>query len=230
MKRTLPTIAISTGRPAKGFTATLVATAALAAVVAATGCGRNHGPVPGAGLPAAAVRVRMIESTQQTATEEVMGTVQAKLRATIEAKVPGRIGTMPVSLGQSVKEGDLLAQLDVREIQAKLDQAAAGRKQAERDYQRASALFAQQAMTQAEYDAAEARYHVAKAAVEEAESMLDYARVHAPFDGVITRKLADVGDLALPGKPLLEMETRWRCDSLPACPMRSVTGSNRARG
>jgi pyruvate/2-oxoglutarate dehydrogenase complex dihydrolipoamide acyltransferase (E2) component len=43
-------------------------------------------------------------------------------------------------------------------------------------------------------------------AVSEAETMLGYAKVTAPFDGVITRKLADVGDLAMPGKPLLEIE------------------------
>jgi pyruvate/2-oxoglutarate dehydrogenase complex dihydrolipoamide acyltransferase (E2) component len=42
--------------------------------------------------------------------------------------------------------------------------------------------------------------------VSEAETMMSYARVTAPFDGVVTRKLADVGDLAMPGKPLLEIE------------------------
>ena len=40
----------------------------------------------------------------------------------------------------------------------------------------------------------------------EAKTMLDYTLIVAPFDGVITRKLADVGDLAAPGKPLLQME------------------------
>jgi RND family efflux transporter MFP subunit len=43
-------------------------------------------------------------------------------------------------------------------------------------------------------------------AVSEAETMMSYAKVTAPFDGVVTRKLADVGDLAMPGKPLLEIE------------------------
>jgi RND family efflux transporter MFP subunit len=47
---------------------------------------------------------------------------------------------------------------------------------------------------------------VARAAVIEAETMLGYSKVTAPFDGVVTRKLADVGDLASPGKALIEME------------------------
>ena len=47
---------------------------------------------------------------------------------------------------------------------------------------------------------------VATAGLTEAETMLGYASVTAPFDGVVTRKLADIGDLAMPGKPLLEIE------------------------
>lgn len=192
--------------PASNVTASLASAALLAAAVLFAGCSRKHEAPVGANLPTARVRVQMIESTKQPGIEEVMGTVQAKLRATIEAKVPGRIDSMPVALGQTVKAGDLLAQLDVREIQAKLDQAKASLKQAERDFNRISALLEKQAVTQAEFDASQARYSIAKAAVAEAESMLAYARVVAPFDGVITRKLSDVGDLAMPGKPLLEME------------------------
>lgn len=185
----------------------LGAAVVFAAALALTGCGREHEAPPGRSLPAAAVGVVTVEYSKHPALEEVMGTVQAKLRATIEAKVVGRIDTMPVSLGQSVKAGDLLAQLDVREIQAKLDQAKASLEQAERDFKRISALLDQQAVTQAEFDASQARYRVAKAAVAEAESMLAYARVVAPFDGVVTRKMADVGDMAMPGKPLLAMES-----------------------
>jgi len=61
-------------------------------------------------------------------------------------------------------------------------------------------------VTHHEYDAVEARQRVAQAGVAEAETMLGYAKVTAPFDGVVTRKLADVGDLAAPGRPLLELE------------------------
>ena len=69
-----------------------------------------------------------------------------------------------------------------------------------------SALLDQRAVTQGEFDASQARYSIASAAVAEAESMLSYAKVVAPFDGVITSKMADVGDLAMPGKPLIAME------------------------
>ncbi len=206
MKKTVYTSWFSSTQARGRFAKASALTLALTTIIALTGCGRKHETASGVGRPAAPVRVQIIESTKQPAIEEVMGTVQAKLRATIEAKVAGRIEDMPISLGQSVKAGDLLAQLDVREIQAKLDQAKAMFEQAERDFKRMSALLEQQAVTPSEFDASQARYRVAKASVAEAESMLAYAKVVAPFDGVITRKLADVGDLAMPGKPLLEME------------------------
>ncbi|NJK88385.1 MAG: efflux RND transporter periplasmic adaptor subunit, partial [Myxococcales bacterium] len=62
------------------------------------------------------------------------------------------------------------------------------------------------AATQQEFDAIVARYEVSKASVSEARSILSYARVTAPFAGVVTHKLADVGELASPGRPLIELE------------------------
>ena len=99
-------------------------------------------------------------------------------------------------------------ELATQEVQARLDQASAALRQAELDFNRTSNLRKQNAATQAEFDAAQARYNVAKAAVAEAEALSGYAKIAAPFDGVVARKLADEGDLAMPGKPLLELEGR----------------------
>jgi RND family efflux transporter MFP subunit len=62
------------------------------------------------------------------------------------------------------------------------------------------------AVSEQELDGARSRLEVANESVAEAETMLGYTRVTAPFDGVVTRKLADVGDQLAPGKPLVEME------------------------
>jgi len=152
--------------------------------------------------------VQKIETLKQPAMEEVVGTVQPKLQAVIEPKVSGRITQLPVTLGQAVKQGDVLVELATQEIQAKLDQANAAFRQAELDFNRVSNLHKQTAATQAELDTAQARYNVTKAAVAEAEAMSGYAKIVAPFDGVVARKAADEGDLAMPGKPLLELEGR----------------------
>lgn len=168
-------------------------------------CAKKQEPHRG-DLPAAEVRVQTVEAKPHVATEDVVGTVNPKLRSVIEAKVSGRIDKMLVATGQRVKSGELLAGLDAREIQARLDQAHAVREQTGSDLKRFTELLQRRVIARQEFEGVQARARVAQAAVSEAETMLGYTKITAPFDGVITRKLADVGDLATPGKPLLEME------------------------
>ncbi|HXR49367.1 MAG TPA: efflux RND transporter periplasmic adaptor subunit [Candidatus Limnocylindrales bacterium] len=190
------------GLTPRHFTATTLLLAALAL----NGCSRKAEPVAGRFLPVATVQAQVVESKSRTAMEEVVGTVRAKLRSVIEAKVSGKIEQMLVVPGQKVEAGELLVQLDAREVQAQMDQAAAVRQQAENDLKRATDLFQQKILSQSEYDSAQSKFRVADAAATEAKTLLGYTKVTAPFAGVITRKYADVGDLAAPGKPLLEME------------------------
>ena len=188
------------------FSARLFFAVPLAVAITIAGCGRKDTPPAKAALPTAVVRVLVVENKPRVATEEVVGTVRAKLRAVIEAKVTGKIEKMLVVPGQSVAAGDLLAELDVREVQARLDQVRAVHQQAEADLKRYTSLLEQKIISQAEFDAVQSRFRVAEGALVEAQTLLGYARVTAPFAGIVTRKHADVGDLATPGKPLLEME------------------------
>lgn len=184
----------------------------MAAAVALAGCGRHEPAGTGIGLrlpdgPPVAVRVVKAERASRAATEEVVGTVRSKQRAMVEAKVAGRVEQYLAAPGQEVKAGELLAQLDAREMAAKVDSARAMLEQADRELARYRTLVTQNAVTRQELEAVEARQKVAAAQVSEAETMLGYSRVTAPFDGVVTRKLAEVGDLAMPGKPLAEVES-----------------------
>lgn len=183
----------------------LITTLAAAALFA-VGCGRKTDRIAAESLPTATVRAQVVASKTRVATEDVVGTVRAELRSVIEAKVSGKIEQMLVVPGQKVKRGELLASVDAREVQSRLDQALAVRQQTEGDMKRFASLLEQKILSQSEYDIAQSKFRVADAAVKEAETMLGYTKVAAPFDGVITRKHADVGDLATPGKPLLEME------------------------
>lgn len=176
------------------------------AVACLAGCRPATPAPPAAALPAATVRVQTIVRKTRPATEDVIGTVRAKLHAVIEAKVTGRIELLRVVPGQDVAAGELLIQLDAHELQSQLDQAQAVRQQADADLKRYTTLLDQKISSQSEFDTAQSRARVATAAVTEAETMLGYTKITAPFAGVITRKAADVGDLATPGKALLEME------------------------
>lgn len=176
------------------------------ATFAVAGCGKPHDAASRPVLPTQAVQAQTIEAKPHVASEEVVATVNPELSSVIESKVSGRIDKMLVVPGQKVKAGELLVELDARDIQAKLDQATPMLEQAEKDLKRFTDLLGKRVITQQEFEGAQAKARVARAAVIEAQTMLGFATVTAPFDGVITRKLADVGDLATPGKPLVEME------------------------
>jgi len=194
----------------KRVSARLGTAVALGSLLAlAAGCGPRHeasGARAQATVPPAPVRVQPVVTSDLASHEEVVGTVRARVRATLEAKISGRIAEMPVRLGQKVEAGQLVARLEAAEVRARLEQAEAALQQTERELKRVKSLYEQQATTRAEYENAESRFLVAKGTLEEARAMLAYVEVRAPFQGVVTRKWADVGDLAAPGKPLVNLE------------------------
>lgn len=184
----------------------LIAQASIYSLFLLAACDRQRSSPQPDDRPPVPVKVQTVGFEPQQAIEEVVGTVRSKQRAVIEAKVSGRVLQYLATPGQMVKSGELLAEVDAGEVFARREQATATLEQANRDLARYKKLIDTNAVSRQDYDAADARQKVAAAALSEAETMLGYARVTAPFDGVITRKLADVGDLAMPGKPLMEIE------------------------
>ena len=171
-----------------------------------TGCHPASTAIEPGALPTATVSTVTVQTRAHQAFEEVVGSVQSRQRAEIGPKISARVERVLAAPGTTVRTGDLLAQLDDREIQARLDQARATLEQAEADLGRFTGLLKQESVTQAEFDAVQARERIARATQVEAETLLAHTRVTAPFDGVITRKMVEVGDLALPGRPMFILE------------------------
>ena len=170
------------------------------------GCHESKPGVAASNLPPARVRLGEVRLAPYVAVEEVMGTVRARRKTVVEAKVTGRISALDVRLGQSVRAGDLLIQLDAPELVARVDQARVVLDQAGRERDRFQGLLQQRTVTAQEFELVDSRWRVAKAGMAEAETLLGYTRVTAAFDGVVSRKVAELGDLATPGRPLLELE------------------------
>ncbi|MBW1636053.1 MAG: efflux RND transporter periplasmic adaptor subunit [Deltaproteobacteria bacterium] len=149
---------------------------------------------------------------------EVMGTVQPVNRAAIAAKITGTIEKIPVSLGSAVSRGDLLVEISAEEISAKVIQAQAQLAQAKRNLNRERKLLQKKAATSESVKSLQDMYRVAEAVYREAKTMLGYTKINAPFDGLITKKIANVGDLSTPGTPLLQLENNTKLQVVTSIP------------
>lgn len=180
----------------------------LIALCAALACTACAGPSATATAPPAPASVATATAALvERATVEVLpGTVKAARAATLMARVPGVVGRIAATPGSGVAAGTVLVELDAQEIGARRDQAKAVAAQTAADFARAQQLFANQAVTKAEFDASQARAAGSAAAAAEAEVMVGYTRISAPFAGVVVRKHVEVGDLVSPGRPVIELE------------------------
>jgi membrane fusion protein, multidrug efflux system len=138
-----------------------------------------------------------------------LGAVQASFTIGIHSQVEGIMQEVLFTEGQHVKKGDVLARIDPRLFQAALDQAKAKRMQdiallgaAEKDLSRSKTLVVQNVATQQLVDQQQARVDQLKAsiaadeaAIETAQTQVDYTAIKSPSDGRIGVRLVDPGNL-----------------------------------
>lgn len=180
---------------------------AMAAMLGMSACGHKDNASAWAEAPPA-VPVKSAPATLEPIplNEVVVGTVRPKLEATVSAKIAGRILEVLVVPGQEVKAGDRLAILEAGELEAARNRAQAALDQASRELERQKQLIAANATARSAFDAAEASQQMAAASLAEIQTTLAHAIVTAPFAGTISRKLADTGDLAVPGRSIVQLE------------------------
>jgi RND family efflux transporter MFP subunit len=176
-------------------------------VLAASAWGCAEEPAhPAAGVPPRTVQVAEADRTSRSIVTEVVGTVRAVRSATIAPLISGTVAEVRVGMGSAVRAGEVLVRLSAREVDARLEQTRAVAALAKREHDRAATLVRDGAIPAAQYDAAASQWTVAQARQAEASIVADHAVLRAPFAGVITAKLASVGDTAMPGQPLLVLE------------------------
>ena len=183
------------------------AVGALALISLLSACAAKSAPREASGAAPARVRIGRAERSSQVVVTEVVGTVRATRSATIAPLLGGTVAEVRVGLGSSVRPGDVLVRLAARDVDARLEQSRVVSAQAERDRSRAILLKEQGAISVAQFEAALSQWNVARARQAEASSIAERTVLRAPFSGVITAKLTNVGDTALPGQPLLVVET-----------------------
>jgi RND family efflux transporter MFP subunit len=164
-------------------------------------------------------------------------TISAEFRpyqeVALHAKVSGYVSKMNVDFGDTVKAGQLLATLEVPELQDELDSARAAEQKAEADYTNANLIYSRLEsvnkgrpglLAQQDLDTAQANDLTATAAIAAAkanfgkyQTMVSYTKITAPFDGVVTHRYADPGTLIQAGTssdtqalPLVRVSDNYR--------------------
>lgn len=158
-------------------------------------------------LPSVKVQTATVEQKAPELQIEMLGTVQAIHSAVIATKVSGNITELSVDLGSRVVKGDSLMKLDAGELSAKLQQSKAQLAQARRNLTREKNLLKKKAATPEAVKNQQDTVSIAEATYQEAVTMMQYTHIEAPFDGLITKKLVNLGDLVTPGLPLLQLES-----------------------
>jgi len=198
------------------------------------------------------LRVQKIELKTVPDELEAPGTVIAAATAQVAARTMGTVMRVAVKEGDTVRRGQLLAQLDERELSARRNAAQAGSQVAkagigqaqkavaaaqanadvlQKTYDRYVYLKDQKSVSPQEFDEVSAKQQAAQAQLEQAQAALQqaqagreqaqaeataadsvagYARIVAPFDGRVVRRMVDPGSLVSPGMPLFVVEDASR--------------------
>ena len=166
---------------------------------------------------ALAVQTAPVQYREVEQTYAAEGVVEAVKQSTVAAQISGRVVAVNFDVGDSVKKGQVIVRIDSTEVnqayaasQAQVAQAEAALRNAKAQYERTQRLVEQKFMSAAAMDKAQADYHAARAQLAVAEAgggqaaaTRGYATVTAPYSGVVSARHVELGEMAVPGKPLM---------------------------
>ncbi|MFN1835464.1 efflux RND transporter periplasmic adaptor subunit [Balneola sp. MJW-20] len=148
------------------------------------------------------------------------GEVKSTSSINIATKVMGEVESVPFQIGESFRRGDIILQIKQDQILAQeaqanaaLQEARVAFEQAEKDLKRFEELYKENSASlkelenaQNHMDASRLRAQMAEARIREIEDLKSYTAVRAPYNGVVSGKFMEEGDLASPGMPVLSIE------------------------
>lgn len=160
-----------------------------------------------------------IVHSEQVIIEAVPASIEAKQATIISSRIMARISAVHVRAGDAVSRGEVLVELEQRDLQARTRQAAqkvravsARLKEARQSLARVDELYQKKLVALSEVDGARANFEaltaelaVARQLDEEASAALAFSVIRAPIDGRVVDRFAEPGDTAAPGQKLLSL-------------------------
>ena len=150
-----------------------------------------------------AVRVASPQASLAQPSVELTGILATEQEARYGFKIGGVIDKIYITEGQFFRKGQLLASLLLTEISKQNEQANLGVEKATRDYERAKNLYSDSVATLEQVQNAETGVRVARKSAEIVAFNQQYARIYAPVDGFVTKRLASEGEIIGAGTPVI---------------------------
>lgn len=203
---------------------------ALSLSLVLAGCsGQDQNPAAAPAPRTVQAVTQVVQAAEGAAFQAVTGRVEALESVRVASRLMGYLRDIAVEEGQAVKAGQRLFSIDPLDIEGAVEQARLGLKQAEDamkdaevDYRRFETLYKEDVVTRQNFEKMKLNYEMAvtrsaqaKAGLGTAQGQMRYATVTAPINGVVIQKLANEGDIAAPGHPVLRVEnpSRLRIDA-----------------
>lgn len=172
---------------------------------------------PEAPVELAAVDVVTVERRVLSRSLPLSGSMSPIVQATVKAKVGGEVELVTVREGQDVQEGQVIAQIDARNLQAQYERELAAVEKAQADLDLATlnrdknrVLLEQRYISQNTYESTQSTYagslanlKLAQAQARLAHINLQDARIRAPFTGTLARRLVEPGEKVSPDSPIV---------------------------
>jgi len=193
-------------------TALALLAALVSSIAVAQGVAADRAPGP-------ALRTAPVAVSEAARTTGYDGVVEAVRQTAMAAQVPGAVVALAVKAGDRVRAGQVLVRLDARAAEqtaaagaAQVRAARAAQEAATREFERQQQLFAKNYISRAALDRAEAQHKAAQAEAAAQLANAGAARtqsgfyvIRAPYEGIVADVAVVLGDMAMPGRPLLTL-------------------------
>jgi membrane fusion protein (multidrug efflux system) len=156
--------------------------------------------------PPTAVTTAIASKTDWQSTMESVGSLAAVNGVTVSTDLAGIVTDIAFESGSKVHAGDLLVHMDTKQEEAQLHQAQAQRDWASVSLKRDKELLGKHAVSQADYDNAEASYRQAQSAVDQYSALIARKTIRAPFDGVVGIRQVNLGQYLKEGDPIVTLQ------------------------
>ncbi|MFQ5661453.1 MAG: efflux RND transporter periplasmic adaptor subunit [Gammaproteobacteria bacterium] len=156
--------------------------------------------------PPAVVAVTRVKQVSWQPYLSTVGSMVAVSGIYVSNEIAGKVSAIRFRSGQTIKQGDMLVELDTSTDLAELNGLLASQRLAQIRFQRRKKLLTNNSVSKSEYDEARALLDEARSAVQAKRALIDKKQIQAPFSGMLGIRQVDIGQYLAPGSPIVTLQ------------------------